>query len=156
MFNVGLFELFLLMTIALVVLGPDKLLELARTLGAWYARFMRAKERLQNDVIRELDLAKTQALLQEELQKINQSKAALQEQMVLLQGQIAQNREEIKQLVDYGAAYETCQTQTPPRGLFFLLGDFDRRRRLPKAPFLPNYRVDPLLNATPPNAKDNA
>ena len=38
MFDVGFAELLLCFVVALVVLGPQKLPELARTLGRWTAR----------------------------------------------------------------------------------------------------------------------
>lgn len=36
----------------------------------------------------------------------------------------------------------------PMNNRFFLLGEYDRQRRLPKAPFLPNYQADVLLYQT--------
>lgn len=35
----------------------------------------------------------------------------------------------------------------PWENMWFRLGAYDKARRLPAAPFLPNYRADPLLNA---------
>ncbi|WP_366513669.1 Sec-independent protein translocase protein TatB [Psychrobacter sp.] len=36
----------------------------------------------------------------------------------------------------------------PWENMWFLLSDYDKARRLPSAPFLPNYHADPLLNAS--------
>ena len=42
----------------------------------------------------------------------------------------------------------------PWKNMWFLLGDYDRARRLPPAPFLPNYTANPLLyDLTPSSAK---
>lgn len=43
------------------------------------------------------------------------------------------------------AAWQTMPT-APMHYRFFLLSDYDRRRRLPAPPLLPNYQADKLLN----------
>ncbi|WP_230655735.1 Sec-independent protein translocase protein TatB [Psychrobacter sp. I-STPA10] len=40
----------------------------------------------------------------------------------------------------------------PWENMWFRLGDYDKARRLPPAPYLPNYQPDPLLNAPIINA----
>jgi Tat protein translocase TatB subunit len=42
MFNIGIPEMALIFIVALVVLGPEKLPEIARALGKGYSEFMRA------------------------------------------------------------------------------------------------------------------
>jgi Tat protein translocase TatB subunit len=42
MFNIGIPEMALIFVVALVVLGPDKLPEIARALGKGYSEFMRS------------------------------------------------------------------------------------------------------------------
>lgn len=59
MFGIGLPELLLILAIALIVVGPDKLPNLARALGRGYAEFKRATNELkqtldQDDTVREL------------------------------------------------------------------------------------------------------
>ena len=44
MFNLGFFELLLFGMIALIVLGPDKLIYAAKTLGKWYGQFRRISD----------------------------------------------------------------------------------------------------------------
>lgn len=182
MFNLGLFEMALFGMIALIVLGPDKLVLSARTLGKWYAKFLHAKERLQKDIINELNLLETQAQIQDELAKIRQSEAKLQAQLHALQGQIHKNSQEIVQLPTpttttakddttpitvppikpHACPQPISQTHTPQNtlltnanptplcGRFFLLGEYDAKRRLPPAPFLPNYQADRLAYLAKP------
>ncbi|PNK60690.1 Sec-independent protein translocase protein TatB [Psychrobacter sp. FDAARGOS_221] len=40
----------------------------------------------------------------------------------------------------------------PWENMWFLLGEYDRVRRLPPAPFLPNYKANPLLYMLPKNS----
>jgi len=47
MFNIGMPELLMILAIALIVLGPSKLPELARGLGKGMAEFKRATRELQ-------------------------------------------------------------------------------------------------------------
>lgn len=59
MFGIGFPELLLILAIALIVVGPDKLPNLARALGRGYAEFKRATNDLkqtldQDDTVREL------------------------------------------------------------------------------------------------------
>lgn len=145
MFNLGLFEMTLFGVIALIVLGPDKLPEAARALGRWYAFFKNAKERLQHEVVSELQLLEAQEQIKQELAKLKATESELKSQMQALQASVEQNRKDI---------FETPPTTTqsdlpttkPMTGQFFLLGDYDKKRRLPNAPFLPNYQADTLFN----------
>ena len=59
MFGIGFPELLLIMAVALIVVGPSKLPDLARALGRGYAEFRRATEELketleQDDTVREI------------------------------------------------------------------------------------------------------
>ncbi len=59
MFGIGFPELLLIMAIALIVVGPSKLPDLARALGRGYAEFKRATNELketfeQDDTVREI------------------------------------------------------------------------------------------------------
>lgn len=55
MFGIGMPELLLILAVALIVLGPKKLPELARALGKGMAEFRRATDELK-DEFRQLDL----------------------------------------------------------------------------------------------------
>lgn len=85
MFGLGFFEIFLLGTIALIVLGPDKLVLAMRQLGKWYALFLHNKDRLQREVGTELDLVALQrqikADVETELAKLRAAEAALKAEL---------------------------------------------------------------------------
>ncbi len=157
MFNLGLFELGLFGIIALIVLGPDKLPKAARTLGKYYALLVHAKNRLTHDMMTELELLETQEQIKKELATLRQSENAIKAQMMNLERSIAKNEQQILSL-DSTSPDSTADTSANPQNpkapyattapmtyRFFLLGDFDKKKRLPPAPFLPNTKAERLL-----------
>ncbi|MBN2705854.1 MAG: twin-arginine translocase TatA/TatE family subunit [Deltaproteobacteria bacterium] len=55
MFGIGLTEIILILVVALLVVGPRKLPELARTLGRGMAEFRRATDDLKQSIYRDED-----------------------------------------------------------------------------------------------------
>lgn len=157
MFNLGLFELGLFGVIALIILGPEKLIITARTLGKWYGNFRRMSARLQSELVSELELTEVQNALKAEIDEIRASEAKLKTQIQQLQTKLYQaeqmartNQNEILNHLQDGQDAQTdsisLQYDTMPlTHQFFLLGDYDKKRRLPPAPFLPNHKADKLL-----------
>lgn len=168
MFNLGLFELGLFGVIALIILGPEKLIITARTLGKWYGNFRRMSARLQSELVSELELTEVQNALKAEIDEIRASEAKMKAQMQELQTKIRQtdqmartnqsaildNWQEIQDTKQDNQNADTKSTNPQPTPQyntlpltyrFFLLGDYDKKRRLPPAPFLPNHKADRLL-----------
>lgn len=54
MFDISFLELTLVAVVALLVIGPDKLPELARTAGRWFGKTQRTLHRVKADIDREL------------------------------------------------------------------------------------------------------
>ncbi|MDO4897197.1 MAG: twin-arginine translocase TatA/TatE family subunit [Moraxella sp.] len=160
MFNLGLFELGLFGVIALIVLGPEKLIITARTLGRWYGNFRRLSARLQSELVSELELAEVQNELKAQIDEIRASEAKMKAQMQALQAKIHQTdqmaRTSQSAILDDWQHTDKSDTEhisqapqfdnSPMTYRFFLLGDYDKKRRLPPAPFLPNHQADKLLN----------
>ena len=233
MFDIGFSELLLFGAIALIVLGPEKLPQAARTAGQWYAKFRRTVATLQSEIEAELDLAETRKQMQLELEKIRQAEVDMKREMEALRSSVSelqqhgkvpsmqahntQSADTIPNLGhDTNAGRLPTETPTheppnhkPPSHLaeptndstalspnnpsdesyltetkaddyllsleadveadevakdlhealfaatepmyyrWFLLSDYDRVRRLPNPPFLPNYQADPLLHQLP-------
>ena len=241
MFDIGFSELLLFGAIALIVLGPEKLPQAARTAGQWYAKFRRTVATLQSEIEAELDLAETRKQMQLELEKIRQAEVDMKREMEALRSSVselqqhgkvpsmqAHNTQSADTTLNLGhdtnavsLATEQTSRETPSHeptnhlaepttdstallpnkpldnsldkpsdesyltetkaddyllsleadveadevakdlheALFaatepmyyrwFLLSDYDRVRRLPNPPFLPNYQADPLLHQLP-------
>ena len=71
MFDIGFLELTVIAVVALIVIGPERLPEVARTVGAWVGRFRRFVSNVKSDIDRELR--------QEELRKALERNAGLDE-----------------------------------------------------------------------------
>ena len=72
MFGVGFPELVLIMVVALLVLGPQRLPEVARMLGRAYGQLRRASEEFQNTIRQDLAALERQ-------EDANRNKAVAQE-----------------------------------------------------------------------------
>lgn len=250
MFDIGFSELLLFGAIALIVLGPEKLPQAARTAGQWYAKFRRTVATLQSEIEAELDLAETRKQMQLELEKIRQAEVDMKREMEALRSSVselqqhgkvpsmqAHNTQSADTTLNLGhdinavrlppepPSHESPSHESPSHeptnhlaepttdttallldkpldnslgnsldrppdesyltetkaddyllsleadveadavakdlheALFaatepmyyrwFLLSDYDRVRRLPNPPFLPNYQADPLLHQLP-------
>lgn len=233
MFDIGFSEILLFGAIALIVLGPEKLPQAARTAGQWYAKFRRTVATLQSEIEAELDLAETRKQMQLELEKIRQAEVDMKREMEALRSSVSELQQHGKvpsmqahnnQLADTtpNLGHDTNAVSLPTEPLsheptrheptnhlaepttdstallldkpsnesylvetkaddyllrleadveadevakdlhkalfaatepmyyrWFLLSDYDRVRRLPNPPFLPNYQADPLLHQLP-------
>ena len=207
MFDIGFSELLLFGVIALIVLGPEKLPQAARTAGQWYAKIRRTVSTLQSEIEAELDLAETRQLMQKELAKIRQTEADMKREMAELRGSMKEfehtqnqsmktsdqttlpanqvNNDDVVQNSNQPKAFSyaygedsssidgqqlsnqdmtsinsdaTTDSSTikqpvqqlitkPWENMWFRLGAYDKARRLPAAPYLPNYKADILLNS---------
>ena len=214
MFDIGFSELLLFGVIALIVLGPEKLPQAARTAGQWYAKIRRTVSTLQSEIEAELDLAETRQLMQKELAKIRQTETDMKREMAELRGSMKEfenaQHQNIKtsdqttlpdNQVNNDDAVQNNQPQTfsyaygeddslidgqqlsnqdmtsinsdvaidsstikqsiqplitkPWENMWFRLGDYDKARRLPSPPYLPNYKADILLNSGLDNFLDS-
>ena len=214
MFDIGFSELLLFGVIALIVLGPEKLPQAARTAGQWYAKIRRTVSTLQSEIEAELDLAETRQQMQKELAKIRETEAEMRREMAEMRGSLQEFESSQNQHLkaahqvntakvdsdsnkidhekdehslatpkefDYAYdSYDSDKKLTAPEpsesqnsnndaslktdvndnanqmiqtaitkpweNMWFRLGAYDKARRLPQPPYLPNYKADTLLN----------
>lgn len=65
MFGIGMPELLLILALALIVLGPKKLPDIARALGRGFAEFRRATDELKTSFQEEVRTEETRRLIKE-------------------------------------------------------------------------------------------
>lgn len=68
MFDVGFFELLLLGVVALLVVGPERLPKLARTVGMWLGRGRRFISSVKDDIDREIKADELRQILDKQKQ----------------------------------------------------------------------------------------
>lgn len=73
MFDVGFTELVLIGLVALLVLGPTKMMEMARFAGRWAGRLRRQFNEVKEDIDRELQLEEMRRKLAAEEQALRQN-----------------------------------------------------------------------------------
>ena len=78
MFDVSFSELLVIAVVALLVIGPEKLPKVARTVGAFTGRMQRYMAQIKEEVNREMRFEELQKLQQEIKQSVEQETAALQ------------------------------------------------------------------------------
>jgi sec-independent protein translocase protein TatB len=100
MFDIGFSELLLFGVIALIVLGPEKLPQAARTVGQWYAKLRRTVSTLQSEIEAELDLAETRQQMQNELAKIRQTESDMKRELAEMRGSIQKFEQSQNQSLD--------------------------------------------------------
>jgi len=62
MFDVGFSEIVVIMVVALVVIGPDRLPAVARTMGKWWGNMQRYINRIKMDVTTSMELEELREL----------------------------------------------------------------------------------------------
>ncbi len=100
MFDIGFSELLLFGVIALIVLGPEKLPQAARTAGQWYAKLRRTVSTLQSEIEAELDLAETRKQMQDELVKIRQTESDMKRELAEMRGSMQKFEQSQNQSLD--------------------------------------------------------
>jgi sec-independent protein translocase protein TatB len=81
MFDIAFSELIVIAIVALIVIGPEKLPKVARTLGALAGRMQRYMAQIKEEVNRESRFAELQQLQQEIREAANSAQSGLQDQV---------------------------------------------------------------------------
>ena len=74
MFDIGFWEIVFIAVIGLLVIGPDRLPEVARTVGQWVGRIQRLIQTVKTDIHHELENEYLKKTLDEQKEQINELK----------------------------------------------------------------------------------
>jgi sec-independent protein translocase protein TatB len=81
MFEIGFWEIFLIVVLALLIIGPERLPGAARTAGYWVGRARRYIEGVRNEVEQEFDISEFKRLMHNQEIQINELQRKLSDKM---------------------------------------------------------------------------
>ncbi len=79
MFDIGFWELFLIMILALLIVGPERLPGAARTVGYWLGKARRYVEGVKEEVASEFDVTELKRMVHNQEVQINELQSQLKE-----------------------------------------------------------------------------
>lgn len=106
MFDIGFWEIMLILILALLVIGPERLPGAARTAGLWIGKARRYIEGVRDEVSQEFDVSELKRLLHNQEVQINELQQKLHKPLAL------DDDEETESTAD--AAYEIIEQDTAP------------------------------------------
>ncbi len=83
MFDIGFWELFLILILALLVVGPERLPKAARTAGYWLGKARRYVEGVKEEVASEFDVTELKRMVHNQEVQINELQSQLKETVSL-------------------------------------------------------------------------
>lgn len=83
MFDIGFWELFLILILALLVVGPERLPKAARTAGYWFGKARRYVEGVKEEVANEFDVNELKRMVHNQEVQINELQSQLNETVSL-------------------------------------------------------------------------
>ncbi len=83
MFDIGFWELFLILILALLVVGPERLPKAARTAGYWFGKARRYVEGVKEEVASEFDVNELKRMIHNQEVQINELQGKLNETVAL-------------------------------------------------------------------------
>lgn len=109
MFDVAFSELIVIAIVALIVIGPERLPKVARTLGALVGRMQRYVGHVKADIERQMQFEDLQKLQQEIKQGANTLQSGLQQ----TQTELFQGQQEMQRSLKDGLADQPLPKQPP-------------------------------------------
>jgi sec-independent protein translocase protein TatB len=89
MFDVSFSELLVIAIVALLVIGPEKLPKVARTVGAFTGRMQRYMAQIKEEVNREMRFDELQKLQQEIKQSVENTQSNIQQQVTEIKSAVS-------------------------------------------------------------------
>jgi len=83
MFDIGFWEIFLILILALIIVGPERLPAAARTAGHWFGKARRYVEGVKEEVASEFDVSELKRMMHNQEVQINELQGKLNETVSL-------------------------------------------------------------------------
>jgi len=93
MFDVSFSELLVIAVVALLVIGPEKLPKVARTVGAFIGRMQRYMAQVKEEVNREMRFEELQKLQQEIKQSVESTQTSIGEQVIEIKNSLTETEQ---------------------------------------------------------------
>jgi len=135
MFDFSFGELALIGTVALVVLGPERLPKVARTVGEWVGKAQRYVSQVKSDINREMELVELKKLQEEARQAAQSVQSSLNE--------VRSDLTSLESELSKGAAGDGSAEATPTDYAWEGAGESWQRSVFPKR-YKPGPSVDEL------------
>jgi sec-independent protein translocase protein TatB len=100
MFDIGFTELLVIGVVALIVIGPEKLPRMARTVGHLAGRLQRYVSDVKADINREIELDELRKMRDSMQQAASNFESSVQSEMSKTETEVNKSVEEMKQAVD--------------------------------------------------------
>jgi sec-independent protein translocase protein TatB len=116
MFDIGFSELMVCAVVALVVIGPERLPKVARTLGVLFGRLQRYVTQVKSDINREMDLAELGKVKTEFENAARSFQSDVQSQASEVEREMSEAKASIERTLDAApeAPAQVTQLQEPP------------------------------------------
>ena len=114
MFDIGASEIFVIGVVALIVIGPERLPRVAKTLGHLFGRLQRYVSEVKSDISREIELEELRnlkATMQDAARSIEQSVTS---QVNFIDSEVKQAGAEVQEQVESAVAPITGIQMIPP------------------------------------------
>jgi len=113
MFDIGFSELFVIGVVALVVIGPERLPKVARTLGILFGRLQRYVAQVKTDISREMDAAELSKVKTEFESAARSFKADVETRAADVERDMREAQASIERELE-GKSAATAEEATPP------------------------------------------
>ena len=155
MFDIGFTEIFVIGVVALVVIGPERLPRVAKTVGHLFGRMQRYVSEVKADISREIELdelRKLQSTMQDAARSIEQSVSS---QVSFIESEVKQAGTEVQKQMESAVApisgIQLMPTTTPVSGSEFPAAE-EPAQKAP-VPEEPELQLELGLNQPAPDDK---
>jgi len=111
MFEISFAEMMVVAVVALIVIGPEKLPKVARTLGHLLGRAQRYVNGVKNDIARDMNMEELHRLQHQIKQEFDQTQAALNQTTISVEEQVQQINQAVANTIEAAVQPEAVTPQ---------------------------------------------